>query len=458
LGRVARASTGAVDGKASASEGKPRRDLRSFDFTLLVVGSIIGDGVFVVSGYGAQYLGPAQLLAWGAGGVLAAFIGLAFIQCAAVYPEVGGSYAYVRHAFGPNVAFVAGWALYLGELATLPVFPLAFVRYLEYFVNLDAPGAKPLVETALVLFVVGVNISGVRRGGRLNDVITLAKLVPLLAVGAAGVALIALHPHHATANLTPFAPFGFGGFGAAVVLIFWAYAGFELAVLPAGEVQNPGRTLPRGLLFGIALATFVYLLTAFAVVVALPSSVTAASPRPIADVLVAALDTLGLANGWAAGFVSAGALISIVGVCDVYMLSVARLSYALAREGAFVTPFARLHARFGTPWVGLIIHGAIAVTASQFFDISGVLGVAVFFLGICFALTAASALRLANRSPERRLHVPGLRILFVLGVASGAYLAAQASPRLMLGGGAALVLTFVIYRASRHRSTRAGSE
>src|SRR5437667_9108436 len=117
---------------SQASEGL-RRELRAFDFTLLVVGAIIGADIYVVAGLGAQSLGPAQLIAWVFAGVLAAFIGLAFIQCATICPFVGGSYAYVHEAFGPLPGFIAGWSLYLGECVALPVFPIAFVTYLGYF-------------------------------------------------------------------------------------------------------------------------------------------------------------------------------------------------------------------------------------------------------------------------------------------------------------------------------------
>ena len=335
------------------------------------------------------------------------------------------------------------------------MFPLAFVRYLDYFAPINSELARFGVHAGLMAVIVAVNISGIRRGSRLNDLLTLGKLVPLAVVILAGILLLILHGGAATAHLSPFAPIGFGGFGTATVLIFWAYAGFELSVLPAGEVQDPRRTLPRGLLFGMAIATVIYLLTAFAVVLALPSSAIAASPRPLADALSASVSHLGLNNAWAAGFVSAGALISIVGVCDVYMLGVARLSYALAREAAFPAPFGRLHAKYRTPWVGLLFQGILAVAASQFFDISGVLGTAVFFLGICYALTALAAVRLANRYPAQRLHLPALRVLFVLAAASGAYLTAQAEPRLMLGGGAALAVAFTAVKvAPRLRAVR----
>lgn len=429
-----------------------RRDLRSFDFTLLVLGAIVGDGIYVVAGLGAQHLGPAQLVAWALAGVFAAMIGLAFIQCAAIYPAVGGSYAYTQQAFGPTVGFLAGWALYLGEFVVLPVFPLAFARYLGYFLPVQSGPGSIAAKAGLVAVVTAVNLVGVRRGGRLNDVLTLTKLVPLAVLVVAAIVFVVVKPGAVHTSFSPFAPIGWGGFGTATVLIFWAYAGFELAVLPAGEVQDPRRTLPRGLLVGISAATVIYLLVALSVVIALPWQTAAASPRPLADALGSLLSGAGLPSRWGPGFVSAGALISILGVCDVYMLSVARLSYALALDGSFPRPFARLHPKYGTPWVGLVFQGVVAIATSLVFDISGVLGVAVFFLGLCYCLTALAALKMVSRSPDLALHVPGLRIAFLLAAVSGLYLAAQASRTLMLSGGAALVLGLGLYLLSRRRN------
>ena len=424
-----------------------RIDLGLADFTLLVVGTIIGDGIFVVSGFGAQYLGPAQLVSWVVAGVLSALIGLAFIQCAAIRPGVGGSYAYVEAAFGPTVGFLAGWALYLGELAALPVFPLAFVRYLGYFVPLKSPVASLL--------------AGGSRDRREPPRRTLrrtpercaddreTRAVAAIGGGRRDIRGREARTRGAQPRAVRSAPLGWGGFGTATVLIFWAYAGFELAVLPAGEVVAPRRTLPRGLLIGIAVATTVYVLVVLTVVIGLPWQDAASSSRPVTDALDAMLRGLGLPSGWGAAFISLGALVLIVGVCDAFMLAVARLSYALAAGGSFPSIFARLEQRHVTPWVGLVFQAVLAVGASLIFDVAAVLGTAVFFLGLCYAMTALSALRLVQRAPELALHVPGLRIVLLLAAVAGGYLAAQASITLAASGVLALLAGLAVYRWRR---------
>src|SRR5207245_4245660 len=232
--------------------------------------------------------------------------------------------------------------LYLGEWVALPVFPLAFANYFAYFIG-DSPAVSVIVKVLLVGVITAVNVRGIQTGARLNDALTVAKLVPLGLLVAVGLAVLATHSAQAAERVTPFAPLGWSGLGSAVLLIFWAYAGYELAVLPASEVREPRRTLPLGLILGMAIATTFYLLTAGTVGLALPSDVAAASARPLADALSALLSSIGLPAIVGGAVMSAGALVSIVGVYDVFTLSLARLSYAMAADGLFPTPFAKIH-------------------------------------------------------------------------------------------------------------------
>jgi basic amino acid/polyamine antiporter, APA family len=427
----------------------PSRDLTLLDFTLLVIGAVVGADVYVVAAIGAGLLGPAQLVAWIIAGLLAAIIGIAFVQCATVQPRVGGSYAYVRSAFGPLVGFLAGWALYVGEWIALPVFPVAFSNYLTYFVPDLSPTGSLIVKAALIAAVLISNIAGARASARLNDVLTVAKLLPLVVLIVAGVALIALRPDVSLAHLRPFAPLGWSGLGPAVLVIFWAYAGFELAVLPAGEVRDARHTLPRGLIIGMSIATVFYVLTAFAVVVAIPSTTAANSPRSLADALDSIAGAFGLQQGFGGVLMSLGALISIAGVFEVFMLGVARLSYALARDGLFPRPFAQLSPRFGTPYVGLVFQAVAAAVLANVFDLTHLIDSAMLFLGVCYALTALAALRLVQQNPHALLHVPGLQAVLTLAAVSGVALALQAPPQLLALGAAVMAVGLVVYLVRR---------
>jgi amino acid transporter len=431
-----------------------RRELGTFDVTLLVLGAVVGADVYIVAGLGAGFLGPAQLLAWLGAGVLSALIGLAFVQCAAICPEVGGSYAYARAAFGPLGGFLAGWTLYLGEWVALPIFPLAFINYLAYFV----PGLTPLdglaIKVLLVTAVTVMNILSINVSGRANDVLALTKLVPLALLIVVGLAFAMFRPHEAARHLTPFTPIGWSGFGSAVLLIFWAYAGFEMAVLPAAEVKDARRTLPRGLILGITIATIFYLLTSFAVGVALPWQVAAASGRPLADALGAMLASLGFPAEIGLVLASLGALVSIVSVYAVFTLTLARLSYAMAIDGVLPAPFARLHPKFRTPHVGLLFQAGSTLVIAPVVDVVNLIGIAIFFLGLCYVLTALSALRLLTRAPTFRLHLRGVKPALGLAAVGSAYLSAQAPWRLMAIGAGLVALGLVGFRLRGEVSQR----
>jgi APA family basic amino acid/polyamine antiporter len=426
-----------------------RRALTSVDFTLLVIGAVIGADIYIVSGYGAALLGPAQLVARAAAGALAALIALAFVQCAAICPQVGGSYAYAHAAFGPLAGFLTGWALYLGEFIALPVFPLTFAAYVQAIIPGLSRSERVLIELALIVAVTGSNLRGVRTGGSTNDVLTLAKLLPLMLLIVAGLIFAATHTSLAAGNLHPFAPLGWRGFGSAVILIFWAYAGFELAVLPAGEVEAPNRTLPFGLLVGMGIATLFYLLTSLAVVVVLPWQTAANSTRPLADAFSALLASLGMSKSIGEWIMVVGAAISIAGAYEVFTLGLARLSYAVAADGLFPPAFARLQRRTGIPYVGLLFQAAAGFIMALFLNVQNLIAIAMFFLGLCYLATALAALRLAARNPNQRLHVPGLRAVFLLAAASGLYLSSQVPYRLLLAGALAMIAGFAAYIARR---------
>jgi APA family basic amino acid/polyamine antiporter len=421
------------------------RDLGRADFTLLVIGAVIGADVYVVASLGAAALGPAQIVAWLVAGVLAALIAFAFIQCAAIDTDVGGSYSYARTAFGPFLGFVAGWALYVGEWVALPVFPLAFTNYLQILIPDLPSGAVLIVKVLLIGAVTLSNLGGVRQGARLNDLLTVAKLVPLACFILFGLAFLFLRPDVASDHLSPFVPLGWHGFSAGVLPIFWAYAGFELAVLPAAEVRNPSTTLPIGLLAGMVIAIAFYLLIALVVVAALPWQVAGGSTSPLADAMKAMLAALGASTTPANLLMGLGAIVSIAGVYEVFTLGVARLSYALALDGTFPFAFARLHPRYGTPYVGLFFQAGFAVLGATLFDLKGLITTAVFFLGITYFLTACAAFVLVQRNPSKALGGSLLRPALGLAALGSLYLSLAAPLHELVVGTCVMAAGIAIY-------------
>ena len=233
------------------SEAKLEKKLSLFDVTNLVIGAIIGADIYVASSFGAGYLGPSSLIVWVFAGLIAIVIALCFAQCAAIIPKVGGPYAYAKEAWGPFAGFSVGWSLWFAEWISLAVFPLAFTRYLMFFFpNMDF-ATQIIVKGLFVAFLAVTNIVGVKAAGKINDILTIAKLAPLIFFTVAGISWMILNPSLTSSNFTPFSPFGFSNFGTALVLIFWAYAGFEISTIPSEEITEPRKTIPKAIIIGI---------------------------------------------------------------------------------------------------------------------------------------------------------------------------------------------------------------
>ena len=245
--------------KSSASSQK----LNLFDATNLVVGGAIGADIYIISALGSGYLGPASLVVFIVAGVIAILIALSFAEAAALVPKVGGAFAYVSEAWGDFAGFLVGWPLWIAEVAGLAVMPVAFVRYLSYFVPSLTVIQGDIIKIVFVAAIAYINVRGAKAAGRVNDVLTIAKLSPLLLLIVAGFVYLVVHPGTAASNLVPFAPLGFSNFAPALIIIFWAYTGFELAVIPSGEVENPTKTLPKAMILGMAIVTSFYIAVGF---------------------------------------------------------------------------------------------------------------------------------------------------------------------------------------------------
>lgn len=386
--------------EASAKSG-PGSQLGLTDMVSLVIGAVIGADIYVVAAQGAMHLGPAALVAWVAGGVMAIAIGLCFAECALVLPSLGGSYAYVGAAFGKLPAFLSGWCLYLAELVGSAVFPLAFTRYLAVLVP-DLQGTwEILIRVALILFVAGTNYVSVVVAGRVNDLITLAKVVPLVLLVLFAIPWALANPGGVEAHLIPFAPLGWAGFIAALTPIFWAYAGFEVASLPADEVRQPARTLPIALGLGILITTVLYLLINAATVIVLPWQQTAKAQTPLVDAAVGIFSGLNLPTGVASTFMVVGAAISILGVTQSMMLALARLALKMAEDGYLPSLLSHTSPRFGTPAAAILFQAVVILGLSFVASIQVLISASVLYLSIVYLGTSLASLKLGSQQQQR---------------------------------------------------------
>lgn len=390
-----------------------KKELTSFDLTSIVVGSIVGADIYIASALTAGLLGPATILVWVVAGICATIIALVFAYCSYYVPRVGGPFAYVSEAFDDFYGFLTGWSIWIAEILSLPVFAIVFVQYLQYFVSLEF--YQQIIIKGLFLFTLTyVNIRGVKVAGRINDILTIVKLAPLLLIIILGIGFFTIHPQTLSSNYLPFAPLGFGNFGVALVLIFWAYVGFEMGTLPASEVKNPRKTIPKAIITGMIIVTIFYLLTNFVVYGLLNWTTLETTKVPL---VLAGITLLGTAG---AVIMTIGALVSVSGSDESGTLGTARLSYAMSINGLFPKLFSKEHPKYRTPYMALLVQGIIAFSLSIFSGLLDLISFSVFNLAFAFLLTCLALLVLGKRNKLKKLY--GHRILPVVGIVICLYL------------------------------------
>jgi APA family basic amino acid/polyamine antiporter len=426
-------------------EAQTQKKLSLFDVTNLVIGAIIGADIYVASSFGAGYLGPFSLIVWVLAGLIAIVIALCFAQCAALIPKVGGPYAYAKEAWGPFAGFSVGWSLWFAEWISLAVFPLAFTRYLMFFFpNMDF-FTQILVKVAFVAFLAVTNIVGVKAAGKINDILTIAKLAPLIFFTIAGISWMVLNPKLTSANFTPFSPFGFSNFGTAVVLIFWAYAGFEISTIPSEEITEPRKTIPKAIIIGISIVTIFYLLTNLVLFGIRNWGLLATDTAPLATATNSILSSLPILAVLGGALVGVGALISVAGSDESGMIGTSRLGYALAADGLFPRVFARIHKKFKTPYISIVIQSVTALVASIVGNLGLLISVSVFFLAFAYLATSASLFTFHKRGLTPSAHSKTHLVIPALGVIFSIYLITQCTPVQLAIGALLLLMGVPIY-------------
>ncbi|HTP31555.1 MAG TPA: amino acid permease [Candidatus Acidoferrales bacterium] len=329
-------------------EGDLPRKLGMWDATAVVIGIVIGSGIFVLPNLIARSLPSATaiLSVWVVAGVLSFFGALAYAELGAMMPETGGHYVYLREAYGPLAAFVCAWTFMLAVLAGGSAWlAVTFSIYAGYFVPLS-PAESKAVSIVLIAVLSAVNYVGVREGARVQRLFTGLKITGLLVlIGAAFLA-----PRSgALAAADP--PLSAMSFGVAMAACLMAYNGWSYVSFVAGEVKDPQRNLMRSLMIGMTAVAALYLLANVAYLRVLTVPEIAASERVGAEL---ARRTIGGAGGT---FVSVTVLLSIVGAVNGCVLTAARIPFAQARDGLFFKRFAEVHPRFRTPGTAIVWGG-----------------------------------------------------------------------------------------------------
>lgn len=326
------------------------RAIGRWSLTALVVNSIIGSGVFGLPSTVAGLIGrfsPLAVLLAGAG--MGVIFGC-FAEVASRFQQAGGPYLYAREAFGRGMGIQMAWMLFLGQVAAPAANANLFVIYLgEFWPHAKEPLPRALILTILVGLLALINVRGVRAGAQVSNFFTAAKLVPLFVV--IGMGLFALHAHPVGMSSGAPAAATTSQWLKALLLLVFAYGGFETALAPMGEAKDPRRDAPFALFTTLVVCTTLYSLIQWVVVGVLPDA--AHSERPLADVARVVVGSFG------AALVAVGALISLYGYLSAKILAMPRVTFALAEQGDFPKVFAAIHRRYHTPYVSILVFAAL---------------------------------------------------------------------------------------------------
>ncbi|MFZ0771092.1 MAG: amino acid permease [Candidatus Sulfotelmatobacter sp.] len=360
----------------TAARPELARDLGVSHASAVVVGTIIGSGIFLVPAEMMQAVGSAKLvyLAWLVGGLLSFFGALTYAELGAMKPQAGGEYVYVRDAYGPLGGFLYGWTWFvIAKPASVATIATGLVRILGTFsifsffsenilpastFHLFAVTWGQLVAIAAAILISVLNYLGVKKAGEFQLVFTVLKVAIILGIvvvcfsGAGGATGRGWSNFAGTFTG---AKGGIAGFMAALVAALWAYDGWNDLNMVAGEVKKPERNIPIALITGVATVGVLYVLVNAGVQYVLPANVIAASPRPASDAVALVMGPMG------AAIVSVGMAVSMLVTLNGTIMSGARVPFAMARDGYFFRALAEVHPRYHTPSAAIVVQAVLSI-------------------------------------------------------------------------------------------------
>ena len=477
---------GAPGREDGSGPGRLVRRLSLLDSISLVVGTMVGTGVLLKAAVMTQLAGGAWpvLLAWLAAGVLTLFGALSYAELGAMMPEAGGEYVFLRTAFGDAVAFLYGWVRFTAGSASMAALGVSFATFLSPLVPLGGAwvraggavsgvpidwsfGAPQVVAIVPILTLAAINCAGVRAGGRVQVALAAMKVLAVLGIAAGAFAAARGGSWSHFAQRTPGGAVTASAFGAALVGAVWAYSGWSYLPMAAGEIRDPGRTVPRALIGGTLIVIVLYLAINAAYFYALPPDVIASANSTMhrGAPAVAALAVGSFLTSDATKLAAVVFIIATLGTLNGGLLSNSRVLYAMSRTRQFFAVFGRVGRRSHAPaWsIGAFaVWAAVLATSGTYDQLSDL---AVFAFMIFFALTVAAVFRLRATQPDRArpyrvTGYPLVPLVFVAGTVwmiGNAVITEPVQALAALGFLVVGVPVYVWFRAQRSRAEAAAA-
>ena len=331
-----------------------KRELGLFAATAIVIGNIIGSGIFMAPASLAATANPkTTIMAWIITAIGSILIALSFANLGSKIPRTGGPIAYTRAAFGDFPAFLIAWTYWIGAWAGNAAIITAFMSYFTYFVpQASNPIVAFLVTSAILWFFTLINVIGAKEAGIVGIVTTVLKIIPLIVFIIIGA--LKFDPQYLSTVSSPGVS-GMGTLSSAIAVTLWAFVGLESATVPAGEIKDPERTIKKSTIYGTSVSAIIYILISIIAMGAMSQASLAESKAPLADIINAATG-----GTWGGNFIAIGAIVSTLGATSGWILTTGRSAYAASKDNLFPSIFGEIHPRFNTPAASLIISGICA--------------------------------------------------------------------------------------------------
>ena len=381
------------------------RGIRRWDLVAICINGIIGAGIFGLPSKVYALIGTYSIIAFVVCALVVALIILCFAEVSSRFEGTGGPYLYAREAFQPAVAFEIGWLIWLVRVTAFAANCNLLINYLSFFwMQATAPLWRASIIVLVIAMLALINVLGIRQAAIVSNIFTVGKLVPIVIFIAVG--LFFLNPQAYVPGPGPTT----AAFSKSVLLLIYAFTGFEMATIPAGEVKDPQRNLPRALLIAIFVVAVLYIGIQIVCVGTLPE--LAESQKPLAD---AGSHFLGTAGG---AIISAGAIVSIIGNLNILLLAGSRLSFAMAEQKQLPAFIGIIHTKFFTPYVSILITAALMLLLTLKTSFVAALTISAIARLVTYGATclALPVFRASREAPPAAFRLPGGTIIAILSL------------------------------------------